>query len=86
VTDNTQANAARVGPQRMGLTRMSGSQVKARECFATGGAQPRCKPIEVRAAPTTILKCVPNERLSIDTAGLDERCLTSPALGWSAYA
>jgi hypothetical protein len=33
-----------------------------------GGAQPSCKPIEVRAAPTTILKCVPNERLSIDTA------------------
>jgi hypothetical protein len=51
-----------------------------------GGAQPSCKPIEVRAAPTTILKCLPNERLSIDTAGLDERCLTSPALGWSAYA
>jgi hypothetical protein len=38
------------------------------------------------SGPTTILKCLPNERLSIDTSGLDERCLTSRAVGWSAYA
>ena len=30
---------------------------------AAGGVQPSCKPIEVEAGPTTILKCVPNERL-----------------------
>src|ERR1700752_3857727 len=51
-----------------------------------GRAQPSCKPVEIQPARTAMLKCVTNERLSIDTAGWLSVARPRPRWAGSAYA